>query len=107
AAYIDIAQEMNLSETAFVYEEVDKYRLRWFTPTLEIDLCGHATLATAKILFEKFNVTKDVLEFNTRSGVLTVKKSGNRLEMDFPIGKTQPENPDDALLEALLGDKPI
>src|SRR5690606_37547309 len=76
AAYIDIAQEMNLSETAFVYEEVDKYRLRWFTPTLEIDLCGHATLATAKILFEKFNVTKDVLEFNTRSGVLTVKKSG-------------------------------
>lgn len=107
AAYIDIAQEMNLSETAFVYEENGRYQLRWFTPTLEIDLCGHATLATAKILFEKFNVTKDILEFHTRSGVLTVKKRGHQLEMDFPIGKTQPENPNDALLEAFLGEKPI
>lgn len=107
AMYIDIAQEMNLSETAFVYEEDDRYRLRWFTPTVEIDLCGHATLATAKILFEKFHVSKDVLEFNTRSGVLTVKKRGKQLEMDFPIGKTQPENSDDALLETFLGEKPL
>jgi PhzF family phenazine biosynthesis protein len=105
--YIDIAQEMNLSETAFVYEEDGRYRLRWFTPTLEIDLCGHATLATAKILFDKFKVTKDVLEFNTRSGLLTVKKKGSQLEMDFPIGKTKPENPNDALLETFLGEKPI
>lgn len=107
AAYIDIAQEMNLSETSFVYEENGSYQLRWFTPTLEIDLCGHATLATAKILFEKFNVTKDLLEFNTKSGVLTVKKSGDRLEMDFPIGRTQPEDSKDSLLEAFLGEKPI
>ncbi|OYX22448.1 MAG: hypothetical protein B7Z06_11640 [Flavobacteriales bacterium 32-35-8] len=106
-AYIDIAQEMNLSETAFVYEEDGRYRLRWFTPTLEIDLCGHATLATAKILFDKYNVTKEVLEFNTRSGLLTVKKKGNQLEMDFPIGKTQPENCDDAILEAFFGEKPL
>lgn len=58
SAYFDIAQEMNLSETAFVYEEGDKYHFRWFKPTVEIDLCGHATLATAKTLFEKFKVTK-------------------------------------------------
>jgi len=107
AMYLDIAQEMNLSETAFVYEENGSYQLRWFTPTLEIDLCGHATLATAKILFEKFHVTKDVLEFNTKSGVLKVKKSGDRLEMDFPSGKTQSEDPNDALLEVFLGEKPI
>src|SRR5690606_8019106 len=107
AAYMDIAQEMNLSETAFVYEENGQYQLRWFTPTQEIDLCGHATLATAKILFDKFSVTKDVLEFHTKSGMLTVKKRGNQLEMDFPLGKTQPENPNDALLEAFLGEKPI
>lgn len=107
AAYIDIAQEMNLSETAFVYKEHGNYQLRWFTPTIEIDLCGHATLATAKILFDKCNVTKDVLEFHTRSGVLTVKKRGHQLEMDFPIGKTQPESPHDDLLEAFLGEKPL
>lgn len=106
-AYIDIAQEMNLSETAFVYEENGQYQLRWFTPSVEIDLCGHATLATAKILFDKFNVTKDVIEFNTRSGLLTVKKNGNQLEMDFPIGKTQPKDSNDVLLEAFLGEKPI
>ena len=58
AQYIDIAQEMNLSETAFVYLENDVYQLRWFTPEVEIDLCGHATLAAAKILFDKFNVEK-------------------------------------------------
>src|SRR5690606_4371942 len=97
AAYMNIAQEMNLSETAFVYLENGQYHLRWFTPTVEVDLCGHATLATAKILFDKINVAKGVLEFNTRSGLLTVKKRGNQLEMDFPIGRTQPENPDDVL----------
>ena len=107
AAYMDIAQEMNLSETAFVYEENGQYQLRWFTPTQEIDLCGHATLATAKILFDKFSVTKDVLEFHTKSGMLTVKKRGNQLEMDFPLGKTQPEDSNNALLEAFLGEKPI
>lgn len=107
AKYIDIAQEMNLSETAFVYEENGRYRLRWFTPTQEVDLCGHATLATARILFEKFNVSTDVLEFNTRSGLLTVKKKGNQLEMDFPLGKTQAIESEDALLETFLREKPL
>lgn len=106
AQYIDIAQEMNLSETAFVYEENGTYQLRWFTPTQEIELCGHATLATAKILFEKYKVDKEVLEFHTLSGVLTVKQKGTLLEMDFPIGKMQPENPTDTLLETFLGEKP-
>lgn len=105
--YKDIAQEMNLSETAFVYKDDGIYQLRWFTPTSEIDLCGHATLATAKILFEKFNVTNDVLEFNTRSGILKVKRAWNLLEMNFPLGRTVADNPQDKLLEEFLNEKPI
>ena len=105
--YVDIAQEMNLSETAFVYKEGSSYRLRWFTPTSEVDLCGHATLATAKILFEKFGVTSDILEFNTKSGVLTVKKTGDQLEMNFPLGKTVDDNLNDDLITQFLEDRPI
>ncbi|WP_111308130.1 PhzF family phenazine biosynthesis protein [Confluentibacter sediminis] len=105
--YHAIAQEMNLPATAFVYEENGKYRLRWFTPTSEIGLCGHGTLATAKILFEKLNVSTDVLEFNTKGGLLTVKRKGSQIEMDFPIGKTQPEDTNDTQLETFLGEKPI
>lgn len=107
AEYIDIAQEMNLSETAFVYKDYGMYQLRWFTPTSEIDLCGHATLATAKIIFEKFDVASDTLQFSTKSGILTVKKVGNQLEMNFPIGKTTADNLDGDLLEAFLKNKPI
>lgn len=107
AQYIGIAQEMNLPATAFVYEEHGGYKLRWFTPTNEIGLCGHATLATGKILFEKLNVNKNVLVFDTKGGRLTVKRKENQIEMDFPIGNTQPETNNDALLEAFLGEKPI
>ena len=105
--YYDIAKEMNLPATAFVYEENSKYRLRWFTPTSEIGLCGHASLATSKILFEKLNVSKDSLEFVTKGGLLTVKRKGSQIEMDFPIGKVQRENINDALLEPFLGEKPV
>lgn len=107
AEYIDIAQEMNLSETAFVYEKDGVYQLRWFTPTSEIDLCGHATLATAKIIFEKFNIASDTLEFNTKSGILTVKKVGNQLEMNFPLGTTVADNLNDNLLVEFLKNRPI
>ncbi|MBU3821320.1 PhzF family phenazine biosynthesis protein [Flavobacteriaceae bacterium XHP0103] len=107
AQYIGIAQEMNLPATAFVYEENDSYKLRWFTPTNEIGLCGHATLATGKILFEKLNVNKEALVFDTKGGQLTVKRKGNQIEMDFPIGNTQPEPNNDVLLERFLGEKPI
>src|SRR5690606_17894659 len=89
------------------YEEGDKYKLRWFTPTHEIGLCGHGTLATAKILFEKLNVSNDVLEFDTKGGLLKVKRKGSQIEMDFPIGNTQPKDANDVLLETFLGEKPI
>lgn len=105
--YIDIAQEMNLSETAFVYKNEGVYELRWFTPTNEIDLCGHATLATAKILFEKFDVVNSVLDFNTKSGLLTVKRVDKILEMNFPLGKTILDNVNDALIEEFINEKPL
>ncbi len=83
-----IAMEMNLSETAFV-ERTDKsgvFGLRWFTPTLEIDLCGHATLASAFWMFESGWAKPDsTIHFQTLSGELIVKKSGDFLEMDFPL----------------------
>ncbi|KJD32525.1 hypothetical protein PK35_09985 [Tamlana nanhaiensis] len=107
AEYIDIAQEMNLSETAYVYLENGEYQLRWFTPEAEIDLCGHATLATAKVLFDIYNVAQEELAFNTRSGILTVKQAGKFLEMNFPIGYLNQVSNEDALSEEALGAKPV
>ena len=79
-----IAIENNLSETAFTVKEGDHYRLRWFTPGGEIDLCGHATLGTAFVLFSYFEKEADAITFQTMSGPLTVVRKGNLLEMDFP-----------------------
>ncbi len=79
-----IAAENNLSETAFFVEEGNGYRLRWFTPSVEVDLCGHATLATAHILFEELEYKEDEIVFKTKSGLLTVKREGERLSMNFP-----------------------
>jgi PhzF family phenazine biosynthesis protein len=79
-----IAAENNLAETAFFVAGPDRYHLRWFTPTTEVDLCGHATLASAWVLFEQLGVKGSEVSFDTRSGVLTVKKSGDLLAMDFP-----------------------
>ena len=76
-----IAAENNLSETAFYVREGDRHRLRWFTPTLEVDLCGHATLAAASVLLE----SDGKAIFETRSGQLTVTRSGPLLTMDFPV----------------------
>ncbi|MFI1773068.1 PhzF family phenazine biosynthesis protein [Thalassobellus citreus] len=105
--YIDIAQEMNLAETAFVYPENGRYNLRWFTPTNEVDLCGHATLATAKILFDKYDVKASVLEFETKSGLLKVEKQGEELIMNFPLGNLEPINEKDDIIEAFLNEKPL
>lgn len=82
----NVAAEMNLAETAFLYKESGNYNLRWFTPTAEVDLCGHATLASAHILFETGGVAvDDEARFNTASGLLTVHRNGNdTLTMDFP-----------------------
>ena len=85
-----IAIENNLSETAFAVKEADgRYRLRWFTPGGEIDLCGHATLATAYVITTFVEPACTRVEFNTLSGVLTVTKEGNLFAMDFPTYKLQ------------------
>ncbi|MBL7473328.1 PhzF family phenazine biosynthesis protein [Robertkochia sediminum] len=80
-----IAAENNLSETAFYIPREDHYELRWFTPTTEVDLCGHATLATAHVLFEKEGHEGELINFySPRSGDLQVQKHGNKLSLNFP-----------------------
>ncbi|MEN6387573.1 MAG: PhzF family phenazine biosynthesis isomerase, partial [Candidatus Cryosericum sp.] len=79
-----IAAEMNLSETAFVLGEGNAWRLRWFTPTVEVPLCGHATLATARALHEAGLVTDDEVHFNSLSGELAARYRGDWIELDFP-----------------------
>ena len=96
-----IAAENNLSETAFFVEAGDHYELRWFTPTAEVDLCGHATLATAFVLFEDLEVEGDEVRFETRSGQLTVRRDGDKLAMDFPAKPPQPCAEPEGLAEAL------
>ncbi|MBW3625941.1 MAG: PhzF family phenazine biosynthesis protein [Armatimonadetes bacterium] len=80
-----VAAEMNLSETAFLQQRADGYDLRWFTPTVEVDLCGHATLASAHALWESGRLSTDApARFRTRSGLLTAVKNDSWIEMDFP-----------------------
>ncbi len=79
-----IAAENNLSETAFFVGDKGRYELRWFTPTTEVDLCGHATLAAAFVIFNHVEHSLPVVEFNTRSGPLKVERDGAMLSMDFP-----------------------
>lgn len=79
-----IAAENNLPETAFLVRQGEAYGLRWFTPAVEVDLCGHATLASAFVLFEKLGVTGDRIDFDTRSGRLSVSRHGDLLALDFP-----------------------
>ena len=86
-----VAAEMNLSETAFLRKESDGFNLRWFTPTVEVDLCGHATLASAHVLWEAGYLAPDrQARFSTRSGLLTARREGQWIEMDFPA---EPETP--------------
>lgn len=80
----NIATENNLAETAFLYKTGDEYSLRWFTPEIEMDLCGHATLASAYVLFQFVEKETDHLRFMTQSGLLEVTRNGDLLEMDFP-----------------------
>lgn len=97
----NVAAEMNLSETAFLYKEGDKYNLRWFTPTVEVDLCGHATLASAHILWSEGIDSAERLTFSTRSGDLSAKKSGDLIELDFPSSPASGCESPNGLLEAL------
>ena len=80
-----VAAEMNLSETAFLTPEAGDYRLRWFTPTVEVDLCGHATLASAHVLWTEGHLpTETQARFHTRSGLLTAERRDGWIELDFP-----------------------
>ncbi len=96
-----IAAENNLAETAFYIPEGDKFHIRWFTPTVEVDLCGHATLATAFTIFQYGNYSKSLIEFNSRSGILTVEKQGDLLELDFPADNLQASETPQALIDGL------
>jgi PhzF family phenazine biosynthesis protein len=101
----DVAREMNLAETAFLVQEGDGFALRWFTPTVEVDLCGHATLASAHVLWEARHLPMDrQARFRTRSGLLTADKKGPWIEMDFPATPAEPE-PSGSAVESALGIK--
>ena len=101
-----IAAENNLAETAFFVRQSDHYALRWFTPAVEVDLCGHATLATAHLLFTRFEPEAERLRFTTQSGWLEVSRDGDRLALDFqarpPLPCAVPES-----LAAALGTQPV
>ena len=96
-----IAAENNLAETAFVIPRADSMPLRWFTPKVEVDLCGHATLAAADVLFRHRFTAHQRLSFETRSGKLTVTRKGDLLSMDFPSRPGKPIAVHDELASAL------
>src|SRR5712692_3694524 len=97
-----VAREMNLSETAFLVRQADGFQLRWFTPAVEVDLCGHATLASAHALWEEGHLKPgEQARFQTRSGLLTADRHGGWIEMDFPVKAEEPADAPPRLGEAL------
>lgn len=105
----DIAAEMNLSETAFITERDggEGFDLRWFTPAREVDLCGHATLASAHILYQIKHVGADIeIRFHTRSGILRCRKQDSAILMDFPAAEVKPSELPEGAVEA-LGISPV
>jgi PhzF family phenazine biosynthesis protein len=99
-----IAAENNLAETAFFVRDGNEYVLRWFTPTVEVDLCGHATLASGHVVFSFLEPQRESVGFRTlKAGTLTVSRSGDRLVMDFPARPAEPRDPPAGLLAALGG----
>lgn len=98
----NIAREMNLAETAFLVREEDAFHLRWFTPVYEVDLCGHATLASAHTLWETGLLEpSEKAVFRTRSGQLIARMKGDQIELDFPDEAPSQQNPPPGLLAAL------
>ena len=101
-----VAAEMNLSETAFLVQQADSFDLRWFTPVTEVDLCGHATLASAHVLWETNRLKPDeTARFHTRSGLLTAERTQDWIELDFPATPPEPIEPPEGLSD-LLGSVP-
>jgi PhzF family phenazine biosynthesis protein len=96
-----IAAENNLSETAFFVRRGDLYELRWFTPEVEVDLCGHATLASAFVIFTYLEPAREAVRFSTRSGALEVRRQGDLLVMDFPARMPRPCATSPELAQAL------
>jgi len=101
-----IAEENNLSETAFFVQGKKGFSLRWFTPVKEVDLCGHATLAAAHVIFDILGCAEPAILFETRSGNLCVEKVGDRLKMDFPVLPTTSCKVSENIVKA-LGARPI
>ena len=102
-----IAAENNLSETAFFVGRDDRFQLRWFTPVCEVELCGHATLASAYVLFHELKAQSDTLRFDTKSGELVVTRDGELLRMDFPSRPPAAVDNQPALIQALGGPGPV
>lgn len=102
----NVAKENNLSETAFIVKEGENYHLRWFTPGTEVELCGHATLASAFVVLNFYEKNKDEVEFETLSGKLKVKKTGKIYQMDFPAFPYH-EIPISQAMEEAFGLRPI
>ena len=101
-----LAMENNLSETAFIVREPEGYRLRWFTPGTEVELCGHATLASSYVILNLYEPDSDAVCFNTLSGLLTVRKKGKLYEMDFPTYELT-EIPVTDAMERAFGIRPV
>ena len=101
-----IAAENNLSETAFVVASETGYELRWFTPAIEVDLCGHATLAAGYVILNHLRPARDSVTFDTMSGSLVVSRDGDRLAMDLPARAPTPVAVSEALTDA-LGEAPV
>ncbi|HEY7681639.1 MAG TPA: PhzF family phenazine biosynthesis protein [Gemmatimonadales bacterium] len=97
-----VAMEMNLAETAFLHRVADGFALRWFTPTVEVDLCGHATVASAHVLWQDAYLDRNqVARFETRSGPLSARRDGDRIVLDFPAKEAKPGSVPPELLPAL------
>jgi PhzF family phenazine biosynthesis protein len=97
-----VAREMNLAETAFLLRQPDGFSLRWFTPSTEVDLCGHATLASAHILWERgYLMSQEQARFHTHSGLLAAQRAGDWIELDFPAEPAVATTAPDPLARAL------
>jgi len=101
AALQSIGAENNLAETAFVVQRESAFDLRWFTPTVEVDLCGHATLASAHVIFQQLGYRSPLIRFQTRSGELTVTRTEDLLELNFPSRPAAPCHAPSDLIEGL------
>ena len=103
---MNLAMENNLSETAFIVKEAGGYHLRWFTPATEVELCGHATLASSFVILNFYEPDSDMVQFNTLSGVLTIRRCGDLFEMNFPTYELREIAVTDAM-ERAFGTRPV